>query len=88
MQMKQEKPKAKPSDRQIEINSKLVKMISLGDELLADELPNKSDMDKVQKRKDDHCNLCSKSFGILKNQRHNCYSCGASVCQKCSENKI
>lgn len=80
------------SSRQLPIevnrNTSIIFLIIVGDDLLADQLPRKSELEKVQKRKDDNCNLCFKPLGFLKSQRHNCYSCGACVCEKCSENKI
>eukprot|EP00347_Sterkiella_histriomuscorum_P021899 403332376 len=58
------------------------------DDFLAERLPQTFDIDKVVKKKDDSCQLCQKALGFLKKPRHNCYNCGACVCDKCSINKL
>lgn len=57
------------------------------EDLIANNLPETFDIDKVYKPKADSCTFCKKQFGAFKSSRHNCYRCGLCVCEKCSENK-
>ena len=56
------------------------------EDLISNQLPNT--LEPVFKRKDDSCNYCKKQLGFLKKTRHNCYKCGASVCEKCAQHKM
>ena len=61
--------------------------IPLVEDLISNVLPETFDHDKVIKVKSESCTYCAKPFGTFKTSRHNCYRCGACVCDKCSENK-
>jgi hypothetical protein len=59
----------------------------LVEDLISDTIPQTFDFEKVVKVKADQCTYCKKQFGTFQGKRHNCYRCGACVCEKCSENK-
>ncbi|CDW80382.1 rho rac guanine nucleotide exchange [Stylonychia lemnae] len=86
------RPSSQQSNNSMKFASHIAKrqqVIELScDDLLADQLPDNFDIDQVQKKKDDYCSLCTKALGFLKKPRHNCYNCGACVCDKCSNQKI
>jgi vacuolar-type H+-ATPase subunit I/STV1 len=62
-------------------------LLPLVEDLISNTLPETFDSSKVPKAKTDACTYCKKQFGVVRNNRHNCYRCGACVCERCSENK-
>lgn len=57
------------------------------EDLISNVLPETFDPEKVVKQKLDNCQYCKRKFGTFQGRPHNCYRCGACVCEKCSENK-
>ena len=48
-------------------------------------LPEIFDVASVKKDLKDECKHCSETFSKLRNPRHHCRKCGASVCDLCSQ---